>query len=225
MHPLCLRHGSSDFDVFDQIFFQKEYEPLYALCDARLIIDGGANVGYSSACLLSRFPNSHIVAVEPDPENFAMLGRNLQAYGSRVTLVRAGVWSHSAPLVMSQDPYRDGREWARQVRPCAPDEKPDFEGIDIASLLVSSGYERISLLKMDIEGAEAIVFRENIDWLEKVDAIAIELHDDSSFGNGSEVFFSAIRGQEFEVSRCGELTICWRPGRMPAAGLAPATSR
>jgi hypothetical protein len=99
------------------------------------------------------------------------------------------------------------------VRQCAPNEKAAFEGEGIASLLSSSGYDRISLLKMEIEGAEAVVFRDNAYWLHKVDAIAIELHDDSCFGNGSEVFFSAICGQEFEASQSQELTICCRPNR------------
>lgn len=199
--------------MFEEIFVQHEYAPLYAMTDARLVIDGGANVGYSAACFLSRFPNCHVVAIEPDPDNFAMLQRNLEVYGSRVTLVRAGVWSHTAPLVMSDNRYRDGREWSKQVRQCAPSEKADFEGIDIASVLASSGYDQISVLKIDVEGAEAVIFRGNVQWLDKVDAIAIELHNDSSFGNGSEVFFSAIRDQEFEVSHSGELTICCRPSR------------
>src|ERR1035438_1153468 len=94
VHPLCIRHDSSDLDVFNQIFVQQEYAPLYAMTAVRLVIDCGANVGYSSACFLSQYPNCHVVAVEPDPDNFAMLRRNLLAYGSRVTLVQAGVWSH-----------------------------------------------------------------------------------------------------------------------------------
>jgi len=213
LHPLGIRHDSSDLDVFAQIFFQQEYAPLYAMTDVHFVIDCGANVGYSSACFLSRYPNCHVVAVEPDRDNFAMLQRNLLPYGNRVTLIRAGVWSHSGPLVMSQEVYRDGREWSKQVRQCEPDEAADFEGVTIPSLLASSGYDRISLLKVDVEGAEAVIFRDNVHWLDMVDAIAIELHDDSQFGNGSEVFFSSIRGQEFEVSRSGELTICHRSGR------------
>ena len=210
MHPLCVREDSSDADVFRQIFVENEYAPLYPMTDLGLIVDCGANVGYSAACFLSRFANSHVVAVEPDHDNFAMLQRNLLAYGSRVTLVRAGIWSHPVSLVMSKEPYRDGREWAKQVRLCAPNEEADFQGVGIASLLAASGYDRISLLKVDVEGAEAIIFRDNVHWLDKVDAIAIELHNDSYFGNSSEVFFEAVRGQEFEMSQSGELTICRR---------------
>src|SRR5262245_9783341 len=73
MHPLFVRRGSSDLSVFDQIFIQREYACLDDLTGVRLIIDCGANVGYSSAYLLSRHPNSRIIAVESDPENFAML--------------------------------------------------------------------------------------------------------------------------------------------------------
>lgn len=77
---------------------------------------------------------------------------------------------------------------------------------------------RISLLKVDIEGAEAVVFgRDCQSWLGKVDAIAIELHDDSGFGNASGIFFDAIRGHGFEVSSVGELTICQRPDQPAAA--------
>jgi hypothetical protein len=113
--------------------------------------------------------------------------------------------------VLSRTPYRDGREWARQVRLCGPDEEGDLEGIDIGSLLAASGHERISLLKIDIEGAEAVVFSEHCGtWLDRVDTIAIELHDDSSFGSGSGAFHSAIAGRGFRISRSGELTICRR---------------
>jgi hypothetical protein len=41
-----------------------------------------------------------------------------------------------------------------------------------------------------------------------VDAIAIELHDDSVFGEATGVFFTAIDGLGFQVWRSGELTVC-----------------
>ena len=157
--------------------------------------------------------NSRIVAVEPDPENFAMLRRNLALYGTRVNLIRAGVWSHATRLALSENRYRDGREWSRQVRLVEPGDKVEIEGVDIGTLLASSGQDRISILKVDVEGAETIIFSENYQsWLDKVDAIAIELHDDSVFGKGREVFFTAIEGRGFHVSRSGELTVCRKVG-------------
>ena len=211
LHPLYLRAGSSDRAAFLEIFLEHEYGCLDDLRAPRLIIDCGANAGYSSAYFLSRFPESRVIAVEPDSGNFALLSRNMAPYGERVSLVRAGVWSHSVPLVVSSDTFRDGREWARQVRPARDGEVADLQGVDVGSLLSSSGCERISLLKMDIEGAEAVVFAGDCSaWLDRVDAMAIELHDDSSFGKATDVFFAAIRGHGFDVSRSRELTICRR---------------
>ena len=84
--------------------------------------------------------------------------------------------------------------------------------MDIETLLAASNHARLTRIKMDIEGAEAVVFAENFrSWLDKTDVITIELHDDSVFGNATGVFFSAIDGQGFDVSSSGELTICKRP--------------
>jgi FkbM family methyltransferase len=208
-HPLSIRANSSDIGVFDQIFIEAEYACLNELVDIRLIVDLGANVGYSSAYFLSHFPEAQVIAVEPDPTNFALLERNMSPYGNRVRTVHAGIWSHPTRLVIRNTPYRDGGEWTRQVQECGATEKGDIEGVDLDTLLKRSGHERISLLKIDIEGAEAVIFAQNYkSWIDKVSTIVIELHDDSAFGEASDVFFSAIRGLGFQVARSGELTIC-----------------
>jgi FkbM family methyltransferase len=209
-HQLLLRAGTSDPSVFRQIFFEREYEPLMGLNDVKLIVDCGANVGYSSAFLLTQFPSSHVIAVEPDPDNFNILSKNLEPYNNRAVAVRAGVWSNSHPLKVVRSAYRDGREWSVQVRPTKAGEEPDLVAVSVPSLLESSGFDRISLLKVDIEGAEVVVFGSDVEWLDLVDAIAIELHDDSHFGNGSNAFLSAIRGRGFNTTVSGELTICRR---------------
>ena len=211
-HPLIVRNDSSDFQVFSQIFIRDEYSCLGTKLKDGLIIDAGANVGYSSVYFLNKFPQNNVIAIEPDPDNFAMLQRNVAKYGDRIEVINAGVWSHPAELMLEEDQYRDGDAWSKQVRECKPGELPEMKGIDIKSILSASRFERISLLKMDIEGAEAVVFAAtDLQWLDNVDAIAIELHDDSNFGNGTEIFFSAIKDRGYQISRSEELTICIRP--------------
>jgi FkbM family methyltransferase len=216
-HPLYARPGTTDAYVFRQIFLEREYACIDDANDVHLVVDCGANVGYSSAYFLSRYPDTHVIAVEPDEGNFAMLQRNTASYGDRVTIRRAGVWSHPGTLVMHDGSFRKGREWTRQVREAQPGDDDGLPAVDVETLLRESGYERISILKIDIEGAEAIVFSEGYEgWLSKVDTLVIELHDDSPFGNCSQVFSQAISGQAFTISRAGELTVCRRTqARLP----------
>jgi hypothetical protein len=124
-----------------------------------------------------------------------------------VTLHHAAVWSKPGSLCLSETRYREGEAWSRQVRECRADDTDTIPAIDIPA------NERISILKVDIEGAGAVLFRRGNGvetWIGKVDAIAIELHDDSYFGLSTPIFTDAISGEGFEISRSGELTICKR---------------
>jgi FkbM family methyltransferase len=205
LHPLYCRPNSSDYEVFHQVFYQREYSCLDDIHKAELIIDCGANVGYSSAYFLTRYPAAKVIAIEPDKGNFEMLQRNVALYGVRAEPIHSAIWSHPRGLVISDDRYRDGREWTRQVRECRGGEPAQMTAVDVASLLDASGSKTISILKVDIERAEAVVFATNYDkWINRVDNIVIELHDDEC----AAVFFKAIANLPFIVSRHGELTVC-----------------
>jgi len=211
-HVLHARPASTDFTVFGQTFIAQPYACLDDLANVELIVDCGANVGFASAFLLTRFPCAELIAIEPDAGNFDVLQRNLVPYGPRARAQRAGVWSHPARLCIEERPYRGGGEWARQVRECAPNEAATIEAIDLSGVLASSGHHRISILKIDIEGAECVLFSApNAGaWLAKVDCLAVELHDDTHFGPCTEVFHRAIAGRGFALTQSGELTICRR---------------
>lgn len=211
-YPMSARPSSTDFTVFGQTFVSEPYACLDDLAGVDFIVDCGANVGFASVFLLSHFPRASLFALEPDPANFEILQRNLAPYGSRAHAELAGVWSHETLLRIEERPYRGGGAWARQVRECAPGEASDIRALDIPSILTRSGRERISILKMDIEGSECVVLSApNVgDWLGRVDCLAIELHDDTHFGACTDVFQRVIAEQPFSIERSGELTVCRR---------------
>ena len=203
--PLKCRPNTTDIRVFRQIYVSREYRCLDEVRDAGLIIDCGANVGYSSAYFLTRFPKSYLIAIEPDPGNFSLLETNLALYENRFLAICSAVWSHPVGLLLSEGPFRDGMEWARTVREARNGEKATMTAIDIGTLLKASGYDRISILKIDIEGAESIVFSSNYEtWIGKVDNLVIELHTDEC----RSIFRKAISNVKFSVSECDELVVC-----------------
>ncbi len=208
LHPLLARlRGSSDMEVFEQIFICQEYSCLRDLNEPSIVLDLGANVGFSAAYFLSIFPNARILAVEPDEGNLAICKANLSPYGDRVVLLHGAVWSRPATLGVVKGTFGDGREWATQVVELVNEERPSIgvQAWDVGSLIDMSGGGSVDLLKVDIERAELSVFGESAgSWLHRVRNICIELH-----GKDCEmVFFTALKDFDYELEHSGELTIC-----------------
>jgi len=65
----------------------------------------------------------------------------------------------------------------------------------------------LSVLKMDIEGAEVQVFSGDLSWIERVDCMVIELHDDSSFGPATSKIVPLLESAGFSRTQSGELTV------------------
>jgi len=198
--PVWIRSGTSDLRVFWQVFIQQQYaRTLACVRDGDLIVDCGANVGFTALYFLARYPNLQIIAVEPDPANVELCKKNLAAYGDRVTLVQAAVWPRAERLSLGGQ--QAGNEWGISV---APSPGGPVQSVTIPDLLERSGRNTIDLLKVDIEGAEASVFAQDCPWLENVKAIAIELHGQRC----ADAFWSALRPFDYEFSEEGELTLC-----------------
>jgi FkbM family methyltransferase len=204
-YALYARYSTSDLDVFEQIFVKKEYSPLDDIESPKAIVDCGAYVGYSTAYFLNKFPHVRIVAVEADRENFVLNQKNLSGYGDRVTLVHSAIWYRNGGLMVVRGKYRDGQEWATQVRECVEGETADVSATDLLTLMDNAGLSEVDLLKIDIEGAERVIFRRGCEqWLDRVRNIAIELHDEECKSN----FFNSLKAYSYDLSRSGELTIC-----------------
>jgi FkbM family methyltransferase len=191
--------------VFEQIFVKKEYSPLDDIKSPKVIVDCGAYVGYSTAYFLNKFSDVHVIAVEADRDNFLLNQKNLSHYGNRVTLLHSAIWHRNGGLMVVRGKYRDGQEWATQVRECVEGETADVSATDLLSLMDNAGLSEVDLLKIDIEGAERVIFSHGCEqWLDRVRNIAIELHDEECRTN----FFNRLKPYSYDLSRSGELTIC-----------------
>jgi FkbM family methyltransferase len=151
----------------------------------------------------NRFPQSAIIAIEPDPANFELLKKNTSPYDD-VDLIQAGLW-HSASKLAVVDKFHQGHS-ALAVH---EDLQGPVRGISIDELMAEHSLPYIDLLKIDIESSELQVFLKNTgQWLPRVRTIIIELHDDFVPGC-AHAFFDAVTKtfRRYRYTVCGENTI------------------
>ena len=199
-HPLFARKHTSDGAVFDQVFLQRTY--LFDLPNPNpaLIIDAGANVGYTSVFFANRYPSARILAIEPEPSNFAVLAQNVAPYPN-IEPIQAALWKEHTFLKID-NPEED--TVSIRVEATAAGQPGTLEAVTMLDLLERAGRERVDLLKMDIEGAERELFEPGCEvWLDRVDTIVIELHDRMKPGC-SPAFYRALTRYDFTQYPQGE---------------------
>lgn len=193
-----LRPGTSDLDVFDEIFLQNEYG--LDVGQPQSIIDAGAHIGLSAVFFALRFPAAQVVALEPEDGNFRMLSRNVASL-SNVRAVCAGLWARTSRLKVV-DPGHSS--WGFRVV-----ESEDGEGIEalgLSDLLSQLKEGARTLVKIDIEGSEIEVLSTSAQWLPSVDVVIIELHDRFRPGCTSALD-QALAGYCYDRSTSGESVV------------------
>jgi FkbM family methyltransferase len=180
---VVLRRNSTDRKVFEEIFVEHAYTP-YAKAIARnapiLLVDLGANIGLSAVALARELQPVAIVAVEPDRGNFALLRENVRRAGlaDQCAAVQAfaGVEQGFAELVDSGNGAWGLRMGAPTVTgiPVLPLEEIIAIGEGMAGAAESRAARTV--LKCDIEGAEASLFQRIGQWEGRVHYMILELH-------------------------------------------------
>jgi FkbM family methyltransferase len=196
LYPMIIRTGTSDLRVFDSILIEKDYD-FQTDIKPKLIIDGGAYVGYSSIYFANKFPEAKIFSIEPEINNFKILKENTFNY-KKIELINSALWNRNIFLRI-KDVGRG--EYGFVVEESNTNERGSFKAITIGEILKESKYDKIDILKLDIEGAEKEIFSCNYDgWLSKVNILIIELHDRFKPGC-SEAFYSALSNYNFNIIR------------------------
>jgi len=181
-HALEVRPRDSDLFVLGQIFGWKEYqlEParLKFLRDTAarwiaegatpLIVDAGANVGYSSLYFADLFPGARVVAVEPDPSTFDILQRHV-ASTPAIEAVHAALWSHERGLQLQKS---EVGSWGNAVS-----EGSGTPSRRLDTLVAGVPNARPLIVKLDIEGAEREVVESCPDVFARTKCIMVEPHD------------------------------------------------
>ena len=184
-----------------------------------LFVDVGANVGYHS--LFAAQLGAHVVAVEPVPWTLELLRANVWRHSADVEVVEAAASDVAGTVRIAIDPaHRSGAQFRDQgveVRAAPLDE------------LVPEG--AVDVLKVDVEGAESLVFRGATAILERSPVLAaiVEFRYGPHLGGEAPedvlAFYESLGFELCLLRRNGELepssaaTVLVRAGKVPSLNL------
>ncbi len=216
--PFFYRPGSSDDRVIQEVLRQAEYdfarlrrgpelrglyERLVGAGKTPLIVDAGANIGASAIWFALTFPAAHIVAVEPEAENFELLRANTE--GAPVEPIRAALTARSGPVSLT-DPGHGawGYRTTRADKGVPAIDRVD--GLTVGEIYAAHAGACVPfIVKIDIEGGETELFSSRTQWVAQTPLIAIELHDWVITGQGgARPFLKCVAALDRDFVYVGE---------------------
>ncbi|GAA0880877.1 hypothetical protein GCM10009119_38470 [Algoriphagus jejuensis] len=201
-----IRYFDSDLRVFYQIFIEENYYFFPEGFAPKIIIDAGANVGYSAIWFSERFVSSKIIALEPEINNFKILKSNTENWKDIVCVDQA-LWFEDSELFFKNP---KGLSWSFEITSKPNSSSPKVRAISIPSLMHDHKIEKIDLLKIDIEGAEYELFNNSPDlWLPFVESIFIETHDKKIPGT-SDLVDAVLKKAGFTKFKTRDLSCYFR---------------
>jgi len=171
-HSLYLRPNTSDAQVLLDTFYHKYHLSPIPLKKESIIIDLGANVGYTMAHFAYLHPKSKIFGVELDFNNFELAKKNLSSLEKSCKIIHAAAWSENGSVN-----YGGDQEWGFSI--LNADSQNNIKKVSAKTLDVifqEFNIDHVDYLKMDIEGAEKSVLENPEKWISKVRSMKLEIH-------------------------------------------------
>lgn len=134
-----------------------------------VLLDIGANIGYFSACFLTRVPNSRAICIEPQPVIVDLLRKNVAQFDGRSEVIQIGLADHDGKLRFH---VNTGNRGASRVSDDGEIEIPVRHAGEVLKSL-----DRVDLIKIDVEGMEEPIFRSIETQLERLKPRAILFED------------------------------------------------
>jgi len=158
------RPDSHDADIVRSILIDRTEYQLFSNCAPKVIFDIGAQIGCASLLFANSYPKATIYAFEPEPENYAILCENVDAYENvKPYNVALGAKTEKRPLFDSDTKDNKGGFSFHK----AGSNLEVSKTVDVANIvdfIKSIGSPQIDLLKVDTEGCEhEILFRLYLD--------------------------------------------------------------
>jgi len=189
-HAVSFRKSVEMLHAYREIFKGSIYA-FPATSDSPYIIDCGAHIGMSIVFFKQHYPNSRILAFEPDPESFGLLQNNVKEF-KNVLLQQKAVWTHNDGVIFDMRGDMSSHIVNKDIGNASHQERiPSARLSDYLS-------EPVDMLKLDIEGAEIDVLQDCKDRLHNVHHLFVEFHGKTEDPQKLERLLTIIKESEMD---------------------------
>jgi FkbM family methyltransferase len=202
----------SDYEVFEQIFNNREYDVVLKMMlmnfdfeKEKIVVDAGANVGYTSVFFSRYCHNVKIYGIERSHSNIEIYYENIKLLqkNANIKIYHRALSKNPSCTFKLEREFRDKKDWSITTK---LDNSGEVKGVTVDEIIIENNLEYISLLKIDIEGAERFILNKenNLSFLKITEIIAIAIHDEF---NCREKIYDVLIENSFFLLESGELTI------------------
>lgn len=161
---LTYRLQRGDLQAVREVWIEETYRPPVEI-PLTTVVDLGMNIGLTSLWY-ALHGASRLRCVEPLAANMALGQRNLAQNGVHAEFAQAAIGPEDGTTRFRVDPRYSTRGHV--------DDAGELEVPVVSMRTLMSDLDWVDLVKIDVEGAEVGLFRGDLSWLEKVNAIIIE---------------------------------------------------
>ena len=178
--------GEQDYNI-DKFIHEKLKLKLGNSLFNNLIIDCGSNIGSSVEFFSRTYPNARIVGLEPEINNFKFSKKNISS--EKHLILNNAICSEKKKLKLNINKVDE-----RSFHITKDKDGVDVEGLTVKNILDNFSNDcRPFLIKIDIEGYESELFKDNFEWIDDFQIIIIEIHDWMLLGqSNSSNFINAL---------------------------------
>ena len=156
-----------------------------------VLLDIGANIGYVTACFLSRVAGSTAICIEPQPGIAVLLRSNVAQFGNRATIHLVARSTRPGELRFHVDPENRG---ASRLSEHGETTVPAVRATELIGSI-----PHVDLVKIDVEGHELIVFRAMREDLRRLRPRGILFEDQTGEAGPDGAIGSVLAGLGCEI--------------------------
>jgi hypothetical protein len=165
--------GNPPYAFYRELFVRQIYFRAFKHLDFTTTLDLGCNVGVVTGVMKQLGgPQSRSVGVD---------AREYKDNGFRAKMETVPGITLTKGVLCGESIRHDP---ALLKAMCDPWELDATTATTIGEVMDKYGLEHVNFLKMDIEGAEFAIFADSLEWLKRVDNVAMEVHNDEGDPTG-----------------------------------------